>query len=28
LLQAIVYAVIGFVSTLILLQVFERFHQI
>jgi ubiquinone biosynthesis protein len=27
LLQAIVYAVIGFVSTLILLQVFERFHQ-
>jgi ubiquinone biosynthesis protein len=28
LLQAIVYVVIGFVSTLIVLQAFERFHQI
>jgi ubiquinone biosynthesis protein len=28
LLQAIVYVAIGFVSTLIVLQAFERFHQI
>jgi ubiquinone biosynthesis protein len=28
LLQAIVYVVVGFVSTLIVLQAFERFHQI
>jgi hypothetical protein len=28
LLQAIVYVVVGFVLTLILLQAFERFHQI
>jgi ubiquinone biosynthesis protein len=28
LLQAIVYVVIGFVSTLIVLQAIERFHQI
>jgi ubiquinone biosynthesis protein len=28
LLQAVVYVVIGFVSTLILLNAFERFHQI
>jgi hypothetical protein len=28
LLQAVVYVVVGFVSTLIVLQAFERFHQI
>jgi len=28
LLQAVVYVVIGFVSTLIVLNAFERFHQI
>jgi hypothetical protein len=27
-LQAVVYVVIGFVSTLIVLNAFERFHQI